>query len=58
VGETVWTKDQNETVHEYAFDGLGRQTADKVTTLGTNVDGTVRRISREYEVRGMVASVA
>jgi hypothetical protein len=58
LGGTVWTRDQNETVHEYAFGGLGRQTADKVTTLGTNVDGTVRRIEREYEVRGMVASVA
>jgi hypothetical protein len=58
LGQTVWTKDQNEMVHEYAFDDVGRQTDDKVTTLGTNVDGTVRRISREYEVRGMVASVA
>jgi len=25
--------------------------------LGTNVDQTVQRISREYEVRGMVASI-
>ena len=28
-----------------------------MTALGTGVDGTVRRIDRSYEVRGMVASV-
>jgi YD repeat-containing protein len=31
LGHVIWTKDPNETVHEYAFDGLGRQTADRVT---------------------------
>ena len=56
-GETVRTKDQNETVHEYLFDLLGRQTTDKVTAFGTNIDQTVQRISRTYEVRGMVASI-
>jgi len=29
LGHATWTKDQNETVHEYAFDGMGRQTADR-----------------------------
>jgi hypothetical protein len=38
LGQTVWTRDQNETVHEYAFDGLGRQTDDCATAFGTNVD--------------------
>jgi len=57
LGQTVWTKDQNETVHEYAFGGLGRQTDDCVTAFGTNVDQTVQQISRDYAVRGMVASI-
>jgi hypothetical protein len=29
-------------------------TADKVTTLGTNVDGAVRQIERAYEARGLL----
>jgi len=33
------------------YDLLGRQTADKVTTLGTGGDGTVRRIERSYDAR-------
>jgi len=56
-GQVTQMKDPGGTVHEYAFDGLGRQTADKATTLGTNIDGSVRRIERSYEVRGMVASI-
>jgi len=53
-GEVTERKDQNGTVHEYLYDALGRQTADKVTTVGTGVDGAVRRIERSYEVRGML----
>ena len=49
-----WTQDQNGSVHQYLFDGLGRRTSDQVTTLGTNVDGTVQRIDTGYEIRGMV----
>jgi YD repeat-containing protein len=45
--------DQGGTVHEYDYDKLGRQTHDRVTALDTGVDGAVRRISTEYEVRGM-----
>ena len=30
-------------VHTYSYDVLGRQTSDTVTTLGTGVDGAVRR---------------
>jgi len=56
-GQRTWMKDQTDTVHEYTYDLLGRQTADKVTALGTGVDGTVRRIERSYELGGMVASV-
>jgi YD repeat-containing protein len=50
-------KDQNGSIHEYEFDALGRMTGDKVTTLGTGVDNSVRRIETEYEVRGMVTEL-
>ena len=46
-------KDQNGTVHAFDYDALGRQTQDRVTTLGTGVDGAVRRIATTFEVRGM-----
>jgi len=52
-GERTQTTDQNGTVHAFNFDALGREIHDRVTTLGTGVDGAVRRISTEYEVRGM-----
>ncbi len=45
--------DQNGTVHSYAYDKLGRMTQDRVTSVGTGVDGAVRRIAMTYEVRGM-----
>jgi hypothetical protein len=38
-------KDQNETVHAYDYDKLGRLTQDRVTALGSGVDGAVRRIA-------------
>lgn len=40
-------------MHAYDFDGLGRITQDRVTTLGSGVDGAVRRLMTSYEVRGM-----
>jgi len=56
-GQVIHFKDADTTVHEYEYDRLGRETADKATTLGPNVDNRVRRITREYEVRGMVTKV-
>ncbi len=56
-GELVARKDQLGTVHLYEYDGLGRQTQDRVTTLGNGVDATVRRIATTYEVRGMVSTI-
>jgi len=50
-------KDQNGSVHTFEFDGLGRVIHDRVTTLGTDVDGAVRRTSTTYEVRGMAAKI-
>ncbi len=48
---TIFT-DQNGTVHSYTHDLLGRQTADRITTLASGVDGAVLRISKTFEVRG------
>jgi len=45
--------DQNGSVHSYDYDKLGRMTQDRISTLGTGVDGAVRRIAMTYEVRGM-----
>jgi len=52
-GEVTKITDQNGTVHEFDYDKLARQIHDRITTLGTGVDGGVRRISTTYEVRGM-----
>ena len=52
-GEVKEIRDQNGTVHAFDFDKLARQTQDRATTLGTGVDGGVRRIASSYEVRGM-----
>ena len=48
----IEVKDQQETVHAFDFDALGRQTQDRVTTLGSGVDDAVRRISTTYDVLG------
>ena len=57
LGQVRESTDQNGTVRALDYDKLGRLIHDRVTTLGTDVDGTVRRISRTYEIRGMVESV-
>ena len=56
-GQLAEKKDQNGTVHVFEFDGLGRLVHDRATTLGTDVDGAVRRISTTYEVRGMAEKI-
>ena len=52
-GNRMDRKDQNESVHTYDMDKLGRVTHDRVTTLGSGVDGTVRRVSTTYDIRGL-----
>ena len=49
--------DQRGCVHSYLYDLLGRLTNDCVTTLGTGVDGAVRRLTAAYEVRGLMSSL-
>ena len=50
-GQQLKLTDQNGSVHEYEYDALGRQTEDKVSTLGTGVDGFVKRIQQTYDNR-------
>lgn len=52
-GQVVTLSDQNGTVHEYRYDLLGRTTDDVVNVLGSGVDATVRRLGRNYDVRGL-----
>lgn len=53
LGEPTQLTDQNGNVHQYSYDVLGRQTADAVTTLGSGVDGTVRRLETSYNTQGL-----
>ncbi len=48
LGQARQTTDANGTVHAYEYDKLGRLIYDKATTLGSGVDGAVRRIGRQY----------
>ena len=52
--ERIAMKDQNETVHSYTFDKLGRPLADEVVSFGTGVDQAVAKIARTYNVQGQV----
>lgn len=52
VGERTSYTDRNGTVHAYSYDVLGRQTTDAVTTLGSGVDGAVRRLGTEFDTQG------
>jgi hypothetical protein len=56
-GETKQKVDQLGTKHIFEYDLLGRLLHDRVTILGSGVDGTIRRISYTYEVRGMVQGI-
>jgi RHS repeat-associated protein len=49
LGQVKTKTDRNGTVHTYSYDVVGRVTADAITTLGTGVDGTVRRIEGAYD---------
>jgi RHS repeat-associated protein len=57
LGERTSFTDRAGTTHAYAYDVLGRQTADTITALGAGVDGAVRRIESAYDALGRVTSV-
>ncbi|MEI8383977.1 MAG: hypothetical protein WCJ09_27935, partial [Planctomycetota bacterium] len=52
-GERTTLTDQRGCVHTYHYDGLGRPIHDCVTTLGSGVDGAIRRLSTTFEARGL-----
>jgi YD repeat-containing protein len=54
LGDAKTVTDRNGTVHTYTYDVLGRQTADAVTTLGSGVDGAVRRLETSYNALGLL----
>ena len=56
-GQQTLVTDQRGCQHAYDYDGLGRQIHDRVVTLGTGVFDTPRRISTEYDSRGMVSNL-
>ncbi|GAB4547573.1 MAG: hypothetical protein Tsb0013_07390 [Phycisphaerales bacterium] len=58
LGERVYQQDENGTIIEYTRDGAGRVTAETALSLGTNIDGAVRRIETSYNELGQVTSVA
>jgi len=49
LGQTLTMADRNGNGHSYTYDVLGRPTADAVLTLGSGVDGTVRRLTTAYD---------
>jgi RHS repeat-associated protein len=52
LGQMATSDDRNGNVHTYSYDVLGRLTSDAVTTLGTGVDGAVRRMETVYDSHG------
>jgi YD repeat-containing protein len=51
-GATKTATDRNGNVHTLSYDVLGRIVSDAVTTLGSGVDGSVRRIETAYDSQG------
>jgi len=52
LGERIGYSDRNGSTHAYSFDVVGRPISDAVTTLGTGVDGSVRRLATAYDTGG------
>uniref|UniRef100_UPI0036F2C68F hypothetical protein n=1 Tax=Gemmata massiliana TaxID=1210884 RepID=UPI0036F2C68F len=52
MGETLTSTDCNGSVHTLTYDVLGRVVSDAITTLGSGVDGSVRRIEYAYDGQG------
>jgi YD repeat-containing protein len=56
-GQVVGKTDQNGTVHQFVYDGLGRLSQDCVTAVGNGIDSAVLSIACGYEVRGILQSL-
>ena len=57
LGQEASRTDQRGTVRSFDYDKLGRSAHDRMTTVGSDTDDDILRISRTYEVRGMVEKV-
>ena len=57
LGQERTRTDQRGTIRTFYYDKLGRLTNDCVTTPGTGTDTAILRISRTYEVRGMLVNI-
>jgi RHS repeat-associated protein len=57
LGERLTYTDRAGTTHTYTYDVVGRRISDTVTTLGTGVNGAVRRIETAYDALGNATSV-
>lgn len=53
-GRVIRTQDANGTTHEFVLDKLGRVIHDRATALGAGTDAAVRRISLDYNARGLM----
>lgn len=58
LGQVKEIKDQAGTIRTLQYDKLGRQQHDRVTTLASGVDGAIRRITRSYNVRGLLEKLS
>jgi RHS repeat-associated protein len=52
LGQILTKTDRNGNVHSYSYDILGRQISDAISTLGSGLDGTVRRIDTAFDGQG------
>ena len=52
LGQSVSAIDRNGNIHNFEYDILGRMVSDTATTLGTGVDGKVRRVETAYNGQG------
>jgi YD repeat-containing protein len=58
LGQVINYTDRNGTTHAYGYDVLGRLTFDQVTTLGTGVDGSIRKITYGYDSQGNLSVIS
>ena len=57
-GETTQMTDQNQTTHDYAFDGVGRLLSDSISSFGANIATAVDSIDYAYKVCGKLLTVS
>jgi RHS repeat-associated protein/uncharacterized delta-60 repeat protein len=56
LGEATSYTDRDGTSHTYAHDALGRLSSDTVTTFGTGVDTSVKKLGYAYNGLGLLAT--